>query len=350
MRSVSSVICALAGATMLLAGTGFASAEGKVTMAAWGGGGALIVKRAYAAPFTEATGIEFELVEVPDPSAAVAAAQGQPPYNVAVAASFQAVAMANRGLVHELTEEDIPAIKSIPKEYWVTNSDGKIIGMPVYFLYLGIAYNTDLAKASDFASWHDLLDPKWKDKVSMTRAVFAAPYDLTIFAKINGGDERNIEPGIPMLRDLAKNTLNIYTSMANFQTQLSRGEVVAAPFYSSQIMIMKRQGVQNVDMVIPKEGGLALSYLYVIPKGAKDIESAKKFLNSIANVQSQLLAAEDGYLPLNPAAELSPELAAEYGFTLAELMESTYAPDWNLIGSAIEERVSLVEEIIDSAH
>ena len=349
MKSVSSVLYALTGATMLFAGTGFASAEDKVTMAAWGGGGAVTIKRAYAAPFTEATGIPFELVEVPDPTAAISAAQGQPPYNVAVAASFQAVALANRGLVHELTPEDIPEINNIPREYWVTNDEGKIIGMPVYFLYLGIAYNTDLAEESDFQSWHDLVDSKWKDQVSMTRPVFAAPYDLTMFAKINGGDEKNIEPGVPMLRSLAENTLNVYTSMANFQSQLSRGEVAAAPYYSSQIMIMKRQGVENVDMIIPEEGGLALSYLYVIPKGAKDVESAKKFLNSVAKVQSQLLAAEDGYLPLNPQAELTPELAAEFGFTLEELMERTYAPDWNVIGSAIEERVSLVEEIIDSA-
>lgn len=343
----------LAGASLLsapfLRSAAAQQAPGRVVMASWGGGGARMWRETFQAPFTKATGIPAQVAEVPDPAAAVAAAQGRPQHNVIIAASYQAANLARRGLVEELTEADLPNIKYIPQEYWIRNPEGKLLGMPVYFIYYGIAYNTTMAKASDFASWTSLQDPKWRGQLSVTRPLFLGPYDLTLWAKLSGGDESNIEPGIKPLEAVAKNAISVYTSMASLQQQLSLGEVVAAPFYSGQIQMLRAAGQKEVDITLPKEGGLILSYILTIPKGAQDKEAALRFLNESIDPEKQIGAARNGYLPLSNNVTLPADVEKLLGMPMDEVRRRNWAPNWYTIAATLEERMRITEQILDRA-
>lgn len=324
------------------------AADDRVIFATWGGGGATMFRDIYAGPFTKKTGIPVTISEVPDPSAVIAAAQGHPQHNVIIAASFQAATLARNGLIEELTEDDIPAIKKVPSNYWVKNADGKLIGMPVYFLYYGIAYNTAAAKPSDFASWKVLADAKWRDKISITRPVFLAPYDLTLYAKLNGGDERNIEPGIPLLEAVAKNAPASYTSMASLQQQLAVGDVVAAPFYSGQVQNLRKAGQKDIAITLPDDGGLALSYMLCIPKNAPGKAAALRYLNEVIDPDVQVGFSRSGFLPLTDTA-VPADIEQDLGLTMAEVRKRTWSPDWYVVSEKIEERVRLVEQILTRA-
>ncbi|MBO1077052.1 ABC transporter substrate-binding protein [Roseomonas marmotae] len=337
-------------ATLAMPHLATAQAAGRVIMASWGGRGAQTYRDVYGAPFTRETGIPVTVAEVSDPAAAVAAAQGRPQHNVIVAASYQAANLANRGLIQELTPDDIPNVRHIPEEYWVRDRQGKLIGMPTSFLYYGIAYNKELARASDLQSWHALKDRKWRGQLSITRPVFLGPYDLTLFAKLNGSDENDIRPGVPMLEAIARNAGAVYTSMASLQTQLSRGEVAAAPFYSSQVQLLRRAGERQVDIILPEEGGLNLSYVFAIPKNAPDQEAARRFLNRATDHQAAIgVFREAGSLPLNPEVVIPAELEQELGLTMAEVRRRNYAPNWYTIAANLDERVRLAEQIVDRA-
>lgn len=325
------------------------AADGKVVMASWGGGGARMWRETFAAPFQQASGIETSIVEVPDPSAAVAAAQGRPQHNVIIAASYQAANLARRGLVEELTPDDLPNIRHIPEQYWIRNAEGKLLGMPIYFIYYGIAFNETMAKATDFATWNALKEPKWRDQISITRPLFLAPYDLTLYAKLNGGDEANIQPGIPMLEAVAKNAISVYTSMASLQQQLSRGEVTAAPFYSGQIQMLRKGGQTDVNITLPREGGLVLSYVLALPKGGQDRAAALQYLNACIAPEKQISAARSGYLPLASNVTLPNDLEAELGMTMADVRARNWSPNWYTIAADLEQRIRLVEQIIDRA-
>ncbi|TDR90224.1 extracellular solute-binding protein [Enterovirga rhinocerotis] len=321
---------------------------GRVIMATWGGGSSKRFRETFAGSFTKATGIPVTIAEVPDPAAVIAAAQGRPQHNVIIAASFQAGTLAQKGLLEELTEDEIPNIRKIPEQFWVRNAAGKLIGMPMYFLFYGIAYNTELAKAEDFPSWKVLAEPRWKDKISITRPVFLAPYDLTLYAKLNGGDETNIEPGIPMLRAVAKNAGTAYTSMASLQQQLATGEIVAAPYYSGQIQNLRQAGQTSIAMTLPADGGLALSYMLAVPKGAPDRAAAIRFLNEAIDPQKQLETARSGFLPLTTTT-LPPDIERDLGTTVEKVRQGTWSPNWFTIAEKFEERVRLVERIITEA-
>lgn len=324
------------------------AADGRVILASWGGGAAKMFRENFGAPFTQASGIPVQVAEVPDPAAVIAAAQGRPQHNVIIAASFQAANLARSGLVEELEPSDIPNIKQIPEEHWVKNANGKLIGMPIYFLFYGVAYNTKLAKPEDFRSWKVLGQPEWRNKISITRPVFLAPYDLTLFAKLNGGDENNIEPGIPLLTALAKNSASSYTSMASLQQQLSVGDVVAAPYYSGQIQNLRQAGQTEVAMVLPDDGGLAISYTLVVPKGAPDRAAALRFINDAIDPAKQIGAARSGFLPLT-SISLPAEIERDLGTSIADVRKRTWSPNWYVIASKMEERVRLVERIISGA-
>ena len=208
-------------------------------------------------------------------------------------------------------------------------------------------YNTDLAKAEDFASWQGLADPKWKGKLSLTRPVYLAPYDAVIMAKAMGGSEKDIDPGFKLLEKIIPNVLATYTSLAHMNTLLTRGEVAAVPFYASRIWALRRQGASNVGIAIPKEGALMLPYVVVIPKGAKNQDKSLVWMNYIAGAEPQLRAALlDGWLPMNSKVKLPEDLQKTLGQPYDEIVKSLYSPDWRIVVEHNEARVDRAEKLM----
>ena len=326
--------------------TASAQESRKVVIATYPGSGAALWREQVAKPFTAATGIPAQVFEAPLPAASVAQAAGHPQFNVALIAAYSAPNLAKRGLIKLFDAAELPGLQSIPKRFWPMTPEGKVMGMPVYFGLYGIAYNTDLAKASDFSSWNDLLDPKWQGQISITAPNFMAAYDVNLFAKLGGGDETHSEPGYAFLRKLAAQSLNVYSSMASVEAQLERGEVVAAPYFANQIEMLRRRGATGVAMVIPKEGGLITPYLLVIPTGADDVADAEALLNAVIAPSYEVAFSKgSGAWPVNPATVLPPDLAKRMG-TVESVMASNINLDWWIIGSNLEPQTHTIQALL----
>ncbi len=175
--------------------------------------------------FTADTGQAARIFAPPLPAASVAQAAGHPAFDVALIAAYALPGLASRNLLQPVTPDTVPALRSVPEAYWPRAPDGTLTGVPVYFSLYGIAYNTDLASAKDFTSWNNLLDAKWRGQVPLNRPTMLAAYDLTLFAKLGGGDASHVEPGYEFIRKLAANAHSVYSSMATFESELVRGEV-----------------------------------------------------------------------------------------------------------------------------
>jgi putative spermidine/putrescine transport system substrate-binding protein len=321
-----------------------------ITMATWGGGVGKAWREAFGAPFTAATGIPVNIVEVPIPEAQIRAQKDAPKYNAAISSLWEAAQMMEDGLLEEFDLDEIPALKEVADEYLLKSPSGRIAGISVYFSYYGIAVNTDLADPSEFASWKSLADPKWKDKLAITRPVYSSAYDLTIMSVANGGSEKDTEKGLPLLTQLARNSLAMYSSMAQMNQLLQRGEVAAAPYYSTRIWEMRKSGQKNVAFVVPKEGGLILPYVVVVPKGAKDRKEYMQWLNYVAQPEGQVRVADQaGYMPMNGKAKLSAEAEKELGQSVDALRNQLYQPDWIHVAKSRKERVAMVEKAMAAA-
>ena len=113
---------------------------------------------------------------------------------------------------------------------------------------------------------------------------------------------------------------------------------------------MHREGLKNVQFVIPKEGGLLLPYVVVVPKNATGRKEYMQWLNYVAQPEGQLrIADQAGYMPMNPNAKLSPAAEKELGQPLSSLMKQLYKPDWIHIAKTRKERVALVEKAMANA-
>ncbi|AOB39826.1 ABC transporter substrate-binding protein [Bordetella parapertussis] len=321
-----------------------------ITMATWGGGVGKAWREAYAEPFMKASKLEVKIVEVPTPEAQVRAQKGAPKFNAVLSSLFEAAQMYEDGLLEDFDMADFPALKNMPDKYLLKAPNGRLIGVSTYFAYYGIAVNTDLAKPADFASWKNLADPKWAGKLSVTRPVYSSAYDLTIMSVAEGGSERDTAKGLELLTALGKNALTMYSSMAQMNQLLQRGEVAAAPYYSTRIWQMQRDGQRNVELVVPKEGALMLPYLVVVPKGAQGREHYMKWLEYVGQPEGQQRIAEiAGYMPLNSQARLSPAAEKELGQPLDKLRDQLYQPDWNLIAKTRKTRIEAVERAMAGA-
>jgi len=340
------------GGLSVAAAAGFARAQqpAKVLIAVYAGQDVQLWDRVVAQPFSKAAPFQVEIFESPMPAVAVAQAAGAPPFNLALMNAAQAYDLHLRGLLMELTEADVPAIKAIPKSMWPLTQSGGILGVPVHFSLYVIAYNTDFAKAADFVSWNALIDKKWSNQVSLTRPAILARNDLILFSKIFGGSDTNVEPGYAFIRKLAANALNVYTSMASLMSQMGRGEVVAAPFFYDEIMHLHHQGVKNIDFVVPAEGALVIPYLVAIPKGARNSEEAKKLLNALVEPKYQVpFLVESGLLPTNPSVALPPAIEKSLGGNLDAVIARNVTADWAVVAANLEARTRKVEEIINQA-
>lgn len=341
-------VLAVALGTVLAFGSlgGPASAQ-KISMATWGGGVGETWRNSFAKLFGDATGTPVVITEVPNPEAQVRAQKGAPQYNAVIATYFEAANMNKDGLIETFDVSDFPEIKNIAEKYRLLDGNGRLLGMPVYFMYYGIALNTENAKVAEMTSWSDLAKPKWKGQLALNRPIYASTYDLTVLAYATGGDEKRIEPGMKLYEQIAANGMTAFSSMAQMNQLLTRGEIAAGAYYSTRVWQMKREGLTNVDFVVPKEGALMLPYLVVVPKGAADMATARKWLDFIGRADPQLKATEiSGYMPLNETAVLPPAIEKIVGMPLAALKPKLIQPDWAYIAEKQKERVAFVEKTI----
>ncbi len=332
-------------AALGLSAAGAAAQE--LTFAVWGGGGANTWREAFIKQFPSSNGFSIKMVEVPNPAGALRSPAAASQYSLALVTYFEAIALSNAGLIETFDDKELSGISAVDPKFLTRDKASRHVGLPVYFTYYGIAYNTDLAKPADFASWQDLGAAKWKSKLSLTRPVYLAPYDAVIMAKAMGGSEKDIDPGFRLLEKIAPNVLATYTSLAHMNTLLTRGEVAAVPFYASRVWSLRRHGAANVDIVIPKEGALMLPYVVVVPKGAKNRDKSLVWMNYIAGAEPQLRAAMlDGWLPMNSKVKLPEDLQKTLGQPYENIVKSLHSPDWRVVVEHNEERVNRAEKLM----
>ena len=99
-----------------------------------------------------------------------------------------------------------------------------------------------------------------------------------------------------------------------------------------------------------QEGGLVLSYILSVPKGAVDKEAAVAFLNDAIAPEKQIEAARNGYLPLTSGVTLPGDVTKDLGLTMEEVRTRNWAPNWYTIAGDLENRMTLCQKILDQSH
>jgi putative spermidine/putrescine transport system substrate-binding protein len=204
----------------------------------------------------------------------------------------------------------------------------------------GFMINTKVFKEKGWAtptSWNDLKDAKFKQllvipPINNTYGL----YTLLMYARLEGGSERNIEPGFKVMTGQINPNVLVYEPSPGKMTELFQsGQAVVAVWGSSRVQAFASTGFP-VDFVYPKEGApILLASACPIAK-ANVSTLAHEFIKTLIRSDVQaILAKEMGNGPVNKKVDVN--MAELQMAPAGERAKLVIAPDWDAINANREE-------------
>ncbi|MBE5856449.1 MAG: ABC transporter substrate-binding protein [Lachnospiraceae bacterium] len=232
--------------------------------------------------FEEETGIkviydEFETNEIMYPKVEAGAAV----YDVVCPSDYMISKMIENDLLQPINFDNIPNAKAnigaqyydMAKEYDPTNE----YSIPYCWGTVGILYNKTMVD-EPIDSWSVLWDEKYKDNILMQDSVRDA---FMVALKLNGASMNSLdEAELNAAKDLLieqKPLVQAYV-IDQVRDKMIGDEAAIGVIYSGEAIYTQREN-ENLEYVIPKEGTNVWIDSWVIPKNAKNVECAEKFID-----------------------------------------------------------------------
>ena len=233
--------------------------------------------------FTDATGIEVQYDLYANNEELFAKLQaGNPGYDVIFPSDYMVATMIAKGMLVELDHSKIPNMSHIDPDPNFTDppfNPGLKYGLPYMWGTVGIGYRKSVVETP--SSWADVLD---SDKYSGRIALLADMRSVMGIALKYLGYSMNStnEEEVAKARDLLIKQKPHIKSFAedNGQDLLLSGEVDICMEWSGDIVSAAAED-DDIDYVVPQEGGIVWVDCACIPTGAPHPENAHAFLNYI---------------------------------------------------------------------
>jgi putative spermidine/putrescine transport system substrate-binding protein len=208
-----------------------------------------------------------------------------------------------------LDKKAVPNVENILDDYRQPDDMGAFFCMDV----CGLIYNTDKIKEPP-KSWNALFDPKYKGRVALFDYYWAGN-GLVAMARLNGGGEDNIEPGMKIYSDAAKAKQfhSFYTSNAQLQQLLVSGEVWIAPYFRG-VALPWAAGGAPVGYAVPEEGQVTFPEGFQLVRGgtADQTRISQEIINQSLEPEAVLdYCKTAAVLPLMKNVKLPDELAKD---------------------------------------
>jgi putative spermidine/putrescine transport system substrate-binding protein len=186
-------------------------------------------------------------------------------------------------------------------------------------------------------SWNDLKDAKFKKllvipPINNTYGL----YTLMMFARMNGGGEKNIEPGFKAMKEQVNPNVLVYEPSPGKMTELFQsGQGQIAVWGTGRVQAFANTGFP-VDFIYPKEGAPILLASACPVAKAKPSPLANEFIKTLISAPVQTILAKDiGNGPVNTKVDVNmPELRMAPVGARAKLV---LQPDWDTINAHRDE-------------
>lgn len=198
------------------------------------------------------------------------------------------------------TWEQIPA--------WAKDADGH--WMLAYTGSIAFIVNKQLVKEPP-KSWADLKEGKYKVAIGDVSAAAQAVNGVLAAAIANGGDEKNIQPGLDFFAEIAKQG-RLSLSNPTIQT-LEKGEVEVGVVWDFNGLSYRDQiDPERFEVLIPSDGSVISGYTTIINKYAKHPNAAKLAREYILSDAGQINLAKGNARPIRAEhLTLPPEVQAK---------------------------------------
>lgn len=198
------------------------------------------------------------------------------------------------------TWEQIPA--------WAKDADGH--WMLAYTGSIAFIVNKQLVKEPP-KSWADLKEGKYKVAIGDVSAAAQAVNGVLAAAIANGGDEKNIQPGLDFFAEIARQG-RLSLSNPTIQT-LEKGEVEVGVVWDFNGLSYRDQiDPDRFEVLIPSDGSVISGYTTIINKYAKHPNAAKLAREYILSDAGQINLAKGNARPIRAEhLTLPPEVQAK---------------------------------------
>lgn len=334
---VGLVLAASVGA-VLAQTTGRPKLEAEVVFGGYGGTFEKMTRQDLIPPFEKATGIKVTLVVGTALSnfAKVQAARSRPEMDVYWSNELTHAAGKKLGLYEKL---DPKVLTNLAHVYDIAK-DPDSIGVVSSLIATGIHYNRKKLQEAGIpapTSWNDFWDPRLKGKVAFYTFGVAYSQDfLALMAKLHGGSEDNIQPGLARIKQLRANgnLVAFATTPAELDNLLVQGTAWMTVNGSPRAYLQQGQGAP-IDFAYPKEGaGFFANYFDVI-KNAPHPNAAQAFVNYLIGEEAQAILSRAFYGPINKNVRLPDEIARKVPYG-AERINSLIKIDRNKMNQYLD--------------
>jgi len=224
-------------------------------------------------------------------------------YDIIVPSTYFVSKMAKEGLLSPIDKTKIPNFINLDKTLLYKPFDPKNdYSIPYLWGSTGISYNSALLGNGAVTSWADLWNPKYKKSVLLTddlREVFGMSLKVLGYSA-NDTDPAHIEQAYKKLLTLKPN-VKVFNSESPKQVYLSEEVKLGMNFNGENYMA--NQESPDLKYVYPKEGIMLWVDSLVIPKNAKNVDNAYKFINFILRPEiGKIISQEIGYASPNTAS------------------------------------------------
>ena len=287
----------------------------EIIVRAWGGPWVEALKAGVSDPFTTKTGIKVrhDLTEDNEIQPKVWAAVAQkrtPPIHINWDTTTNATKSALRGVCEDLS--DLPNLKGTTDLAKPVGVDGYPIVNTYGYVYV-LAYRPSAFPSGPPASYHDLLDPKFKGRLAFYNdgIGFHFPAQVAGGGKLDG-IPNNMQPCWDFVSKI-KAQEPLLGEDPDFVTWFQNGEIDAACTISTNALGAKRNGV-DIAWTIPKEGAKFDTDGLWIPKGHSegDLYWSREYINHALSKESQQIWLDGLGLPgVIPGLRPPPGLAGD---------------------------------------
>ncbi len=225
-------------------------------------------------------------------------------YDLAIPSTYYVEKMAKEGLLQALDKSKLSNFNNLDTSFTNTKVDpDNKYSIPYMWGSTGLAINGDSVDPATVNSWNDLWDPKYKGQVMLTndvREVFGMAL-LTLGYSGNSSNPEEIKAAYDKLTTLMPN-VKTFNSDATRMPYIE-GETTLGMTWNGEAVMANDEGLTSLVYKYPSEGAILWMDNFVIPKNAKQVDAAHKFIDYLLRPENAKIVSEEiGYASPNLAA------------------------------------------------
>ena len=231
-------------------------------------------------------------------------------YDVIIPSDYAISRFIDEDMLQPLNYDHIPNMKLIDEKYTHLDFDPEQkYSVPYTWGVVGIVYNTRYVDEADIGSWDLLWNPKYTNRTAMFNNSRDALGIALMYLgySLNTTDKDELREAADLI--IAGKPVYQGIWMDQILEKLPSEEIVAAPYYNGDAVTMIDEN-PDLAFYVPKEGTNLFVDAMCIPKNAKNVSGAEKFINFMCSTEAAMANWEYvGYS--SPQTEVYNELDEE---------------------------------------